>query len=355
MNRRRAPVVRVDRGVGQHRRVVHGIQIRVAEPELDRFDRKLLFAPVVVDERVQCRRAPVDRAGWAAHGEDARPFLGEADPAVVGLPDVRDADPRALLLRQIPVLPVEELRLGDGPGARGDEREHDEGRSDEHLRRRTPSARLELGDQREREDQQDGSPAEVVVSRVDRGRPSRAGDHHEAGDERQAGPHREGSQQREEEDREQHDPVHLSVGRSVERDGHVVEVEEAAPGPAEERAQRIGACVERVGRSEQNRETDPGQTQPPRRQERGRDPERDHQQKRAHPGPRLLESAPAPCEQNPQRDREGGRPSHAPCRPPRARSASLQDRLRAAAPRPGRRFPGAAGARALSWAAALRR
>ena len=255
----------------------------------------------------------------------------------------------------IPVLPVQELRLGDCTGARSDERDHDEGRAHEHLRRRTPPGGLQLGDQREGEDQQDCSATEVVVSGIDRGGPPRAGDHHQACDERQASPHRESGQQREEEDREQHDPVHHSMRRAVERNGHVVEVEEAAPRPAEERAQGIGPCVERERGREQERQADSRKTQPPRRQEDGRDPERDHQQQGGEPGARLLEAAPAPREEDPQRDREGGRPSHAPCRPPRARSASRRDRLRAAARRPERRSPGAGAARARAWAPPPRR
>jgi hypothetical protein len=280
--------------------------------------QKRLF-PRVVDERVECGCPPVDGLLVVRlDGEDPRPLLREVDSPVVRLPDVLDADRRPGLGREIPVLPVEELGLGDAVPARGDERGHRERRADEDLWCATARGRPEARDERERSGKDEHTSTEVVVPGEDRRRPARAGHEHEAREQRTARGDGQRRQRREDEDCEQDDPVHEAMRRGVERHEHVVEVEEPSAGAAQDASEGVRPDVERDRPRRDQRYADSGEAQAARGQKRRSDPEQDHEQDRSSRAVRL-EASPVPGDQDAQHEREGRRLSHLPRAPPRAR------------------------------------
>ncbi len=115
--------------------------------------------------------------------------------------------------------------------------------------------------------------------------------------------------------------------RAVERDEHVVEIEEPAAGAARELAEGIGAGhVERDRCGDEQRGGGPREPPALRRQKRRRDPEQDHERERAEARPRLLEASPVPGDENTEPGGKADRPSHWPRPPPRSRSAWRRDR-----------------------------
>ena len=317
--------------------------------------RQQFLLPGVVDEGVERRRPPVDGALVVGlDGEHARPLLREVDAAVVRVPDVLDADGGPSLRRQVPLLPVEELRFRDAVPARGDERSDRERGRDEDLRCTPARGRPEARDECERRQEQQHAPPEVVVPGEDRRRPARSGHEHEACEERTARGDRERRQRCEREDREQDDAVHQMVLRGGERHEHVVEVEEPASRAFQDRPEGVRPDVERDRPRGDQRHACSGEPEAQRGQERRSDPEQDHQRDFTR-GATSLQPPPVPREQEPEQERERRSLSHWPRAPPRARSASRRGRRPAAPRRPGRRPPGAAAAQAHAAERARRR
>ncbi len=336
-------------------RDVGGDKLRAVTREHVRLRRLEILFPVVADERVEGRRAPVERPVGRLDLEDDGPLPRPVEAAVVRVPDVADADGAVRLRVQVPGLPVQELVLGhrrargQAERAGDDECARDRRRIEGGLR---PGPAAGQDDERAGEDQ--AADRELAASPEERPRPAGAERENEDGEQRPPCRQGEGEQQAEGEEREQDGALHARVAGRVEREVDVVELPCAVPQPRDHTARSRERRADGEPRSENERQGDGRDPEPAAGHQGGR--ERDEgEQERVADGVRMALD-PQPRDDDRGRgqdvDRRGSGPTHAP--PPTAifRRARPRGRRRLGARRPECRPPvavrapaGAAGRR----------